>query len=366
MDMLSCLMAKNAGQLEIGREEFEELQRRAKSRTVGTRESQRAKLILLYSQGVSISEIARELGLTRIRIYDWIARFRAEGLAGLQERKGRGRKESYTAAQKKKIVDTACRKPRKGLSRWSVRTLARHLDIDKDKVHRVLNEHDLHPHRLRTFNYSPDPQFEEKLLEVVGLYMNPPDNAIVLCMDEKTGIQALDRTQPLLNLRSNKPTAWSNEYVRHGTRTMLAAVDIETGKATTWVNKTRKTEDFIRFMNRVVRGYPDQRLCVVMDNLNTHKGKAAKQWLQEHPLVSFHYTPTHASWVNLAECFFSILSKQGLQQAVHRSARELELFLNAFVREYNQNAGPFVWTKGPNKLQRIIELTKEFQSNMSN
>ena len=358
-------MVKNPGRLAIDPAELEELHRRASSRTVGARDSQRAKLILLYSEGISITQIARRLVLTRIRIYDWIERFRAEGLAGLQERKGRGRKESYTTAQKKRIVETACRKPKKGLSRWSIRTLARHLGIDKDKVHRVLKQHDLYPHRLRTFNYSPDPQFEEKLLDVVGLYMDPPDNAIVLCMDEKTGIQALDRTQPLLNLRSNKPKAWSNEYVRHGTRTMLAAVDIETGKATTWVNKTRKTQDFIRFMNRVVKDYPDQRLCVVMDNLNTHKGKAAQQWLEQHALVTFHYTPTHASWVNLAECFFSILSKQGLHQAVHRSARELEVFLNAFVREYNKFAGPFVWTKGPKKLQRIIQLTKEFQATLS-
>ncbi len=196
--------------------------------------------------------------------------------------------------------------------------------------------------------------------------MDPPENAIVLCMDEKTGIQALDRTQPLLPLRSQKPRAWSNEYVRHGTRTLLAAVDVSTGKATTWVNKTRKTDDFIEFMNRVVKAYPGERLCVVMDNLNTHKGAAAQEWLQEHPQVSFHYTPTHASWVNLAECFFSILSKQGLRHAVHKSVRELEKFLDAFVEEYNQHAGPFVWTKGPEKLQKIIKLTEEFQRQVSN
>jgi transposase len=259
-------------------------------------------------------------------------------------------------------VETVCRKPKKGLSRWSVRTLAKHLSIDKDKVHRVLTEHDLHPHRLRTFNFSPDPHFGEKLLEVVGLYVDPPENAIVLCMDEKTGIQALDRTQPVLNLRSSKPKAWSNEYVRHGTRTMLAAVEIATGRATTWVNKTRKTADFITFMNQVVKAYPKKRLCVVLDNLNTHKGKAAQEWLLKHPRVSFHYTPTHASWVNLAECFFSILSKQGLDQSVHRSVRALERFLEAFVSQYNEQAGPMVWTKGPDKLKKIIELTKEFQS----
>ena len=339
----------------------EELKRRARSRTVNARVSQRAKLVLLFLEGVSKSEISRRLDLSRARVIEWVKRFEADGLAGLEELEGRGRKESYSAAQRKRIVETACRKPKRGLSRWSVRTLARHFSIDKDKVHRVLKEHDLHPHRIRTFNFSPDPQFGEKLLDVVGLYMSPPENAAVLCMDEKTGIQALDRTQPLLSLRAGKPKAWSNEYVRHGTRTLLAAVDIATGKATTWVNKTRTTADFVKFMNQVARAYPRKRLCVVMDNLNTHKGKAAQEWLERHPNVSFHYTPTHASWVNLAECFFSIVTRQGLQQAVHKSGRDLEVFLEGFIEEYNKNAGPFIWTKGPEKLQRIIELTEEFQ-----
>lgn len=342
-------------------EVIEELKRRARSRTANARVSQRARLVLLFLEGVSKSEISRRLDLSRARVIEWVKRFEADGLAGLEELEGRGRKEGYSAAQRRRIVETACQKPKKGLSRWSVRTLARHLSIDKDKVHRVLNEHDLHPHRIRTFNFSPDPEFGEKLLDVVGLYMSPPANAVVLCMDEKTGIQALDRTQPLLSLRARKPKAWSNEYVRHGTRTLLAAIDIATGKATTWVNKTRKTADFIKFMNQVVKAYPQQRLCVVMDNLNTHKGKAAQEWLEQHPEVSFHYTPTHASWVNLAECFFSIVTKQGLQQAVHKSGRDLEVFLKAFIKEYNEHAGPFIWTKGPEKLQRIIELTEEYQ-----
>lgn len=194
---------------------------------------------------------------------------------------------------RQKVVTTVCGKPPKGLSRWSARTLANRLGVSKSFVHGVLLEHDLHPHRLRTFNFSPDPRFEEKLLDVVGLYMNPPENALVLCMDEKTGIQALDRTQPVLPLRSGKPRAWSNEYVRHGTQTMLAAIELATGRATTWVNKTRKADDFVTFMDQVVREYPGRRLCVVMDNLNTHTGAQSKAWLEAHQEVSFHFTPIH-------------------------------------------------------------------------
>ena len=355
-------MAKQTKVFSLSKLQKAELEQRARSRTVSKRDVQRAQIILHYGDGLSKAEISRKLQLHRSRVIDWIERFREKGISGLEELPGRGRPEEYSAAQKQRIVKRVCRRPPNGLGRWSVRTLALDLKIDKDKVHRVLEEHDLHPHRLRTFNFSPDPRFEEKLLEVVGLYMTPPENAVVLCVDEKTGIQALDRTQPLLPLRSAKPKAWSNEYVRHGTRTMLAALEVETGKVTAWVNKTRKTEDFIAFMNKVVKAYRGQRLCVVLDNLNTHNGFAAEQWLQDHPQVSFHYTPTHASWVNLIECFFSILTKQGLQHSVHHSVKDLEKFLKDYITLYNQHCGPFSWSKGPEKLKKIIQLTVKFQN----
>jgi transposase len=318
-------------------------------------------VLLLAAEGVSNVEIGAKVGLHRNAVAGIRSRFADDGLGCLEDAARSGKPATHTARTKQKIVTTVCGKPPKGLSRWSARTLAARLKLSKSFVHAVLVEHDLHPHRLRTFNFSPDPRFEEKLLEVVGLYMSPPENAMVLCMDEKTGIQALDRTQPVLPLRSGKPRSWSNEYVRHGTQTMLAAVEIETGKATTWVNKTRKSADFVTFMDRVVEEYPGKRLCVVMDNLNTHKGRLAQEWLDRNPDVTFHYTPTHASWVNLAECFFSVLTRKGLQQAVHRSNRELVRFLKDFVEQYNKSCGPFVWTKGPDKLKKIIELTKAYQ-----
>lgn len=327
---------------------------------VGTR----CKVLLLASEGWSNVDIAQKLDLHRNGVANIRARYDEHGLGCLEDAPRSGKPPTHTAATKQKIITTVCGKPPKGLSRWSARTLAAKLGLPKTFVHTVLMEYDLHPHRLRTFNFSPDPQFEQKLVEVVGLYMDPPQHAIVLCMDEKTGIQALDRTQPVLPLRAGKPRLWSNEYVRHGTQTMLAAVNIESGKATTWVNKTRKSEDFITFMDQVVEEYPGERLCVVMDNLNTHKGTLAQEWLEKHPLVSFHYTPTHASWVNLAECFFSILTRKGLQQSVHRSNRELVRFLKEFVEQYNKTCGPYIWTKGPEKLKRIIELTRAYQDSL--
>ena len=207
-----------------------------------------------------------------------------------------------------------------------------------------------------------DPEFEPKLLDIVGLYLKPPEKALVLCVDEKPGIQALDRTQPLLPLRAKKPQSWTNEYVRHGTQTMIAALEIATGKVVAHVRNRRTSVNFLRFMNEVLRAYPGRELHVVVDNLNIHKNAAARQWLGRHPQVQFHYTPTHASWVNLIECFFSILSRQGLAHSVQHSKQELKKLLNRFIASYNETCNPFTWTKGPEHLQRIIETTKEYQA----
>ncbi len=352
--------------MELSASDKQNLERILRSQSSSNGLAQRARIILQFASGNSKSEISRELGIHRSRVIDWIDRFEKLGVEGLSNKPRKGRPKKYNSKQERRVIETVCQKPLKGRSRWSVRSLASHTKINQGKVYRILRENKLFPHRLNTFMYSPDPKFEDKLLDIVGLYMNPPDNAVVLCMDEKTGIQALDRTQPLLPLRSRKPKAWSNEYVRHGTRTLLAALDIQTGKVTSWVNSTRKTKDFIAFMNKVVKTYPNQRLHVVLDNLNTHNGKEARKWLQAYPLVSFHYTPTHASWVNLIECFFSILTKQGLQQSVHRSTKELEKFLNEFVKQYNKTCGPFIWTKGTEKLKKIIKLTAEYQKTLYN
>jgi transposase len=339
--------------------QLEKLQR---TRTAKAAAVQRALMILWAADGLSNAEIARRLHCRPHVVGKWRGRFAAEGISALEDRPRSGRPATQTERQRQKVVTVVCGKPPKGLSRWSVRTLARHLALPPARVQRILQAHDLHPHRLRTFTFSPDPRFEEKLLEVVGLYMEPPENAVVLCVDEKTGIQALDRTQPMLPLRARQPRAWTNEYVRHGTRTVLASLEIGTGKVLAHVTQTRTSTDFLGFMDDVVQAYPKQRLCVVLDNLNTHKNEAARAWLAGHPQVTFHYTPTHASWTNLVECFFSILTRQGLQQAVHRSGKELERFLKAYFADYNQHCQPFVWTKGPEKLQRIIELTRAYQA----
>ncbi len=320
----------------------------------------RARVVLRASAGESNQQIASGLGIPQISVGKWRRRFAAQGLEGLRDAPRSGRPVRHGPEVWQRVQHRVCQQP-EFQSRWSVRTLAQEVGLPSSTVHHMLRASGLQPHRLRTFTFSPDPDFEAKLLDIVGLYLNPPENALVLCVDEKTGIQALDRTQPLLPLRAKQPRSWTNEYVRHGTHTLLAALEIASGKVLGEV-KRRTSVNFLRFMNQVVGHFPERELHVILDNLNIHKSAAAQRWLGRHPQVRFHHTPTHASWVNLAECFFSILTRRGLQQSVHRSRRELKAYLLNFIEHYNQTCSPFVWTKGPEHLQRIIEATRDYQA----
>jgi len=320
----------------------------------------RARVVLRASAGESNQQIALGLGLPQISVGKWRRRFAAQGLDGLPDAPRSGRPVKHGPEVWQRVQHRVCQQP-KFQSRWSVRTLAREVGLPSSTVHQMLRASGLQPHHLRTFTCSPDPDFAAKLLDIVGLYLNPPEKALVLCVDEKTGIQALDRSQPLLPLRAQQPRSWTNEYVRHGTHTLRAALEMATGKVLGEV-KRRPSVNFLRFMNQVAGHFPERELHVILDNLNIHKSAVAQRWLQRHPQVHFHHTPTHASWVNLAECFFSILTRRGLQQSVHRSRRELKEYLLEFIDHYNQTCSPFVWTKGPEQLQRIIEATRDYQT----
>jgi len=316
---------------------------------------------LAAASGQDNQDIAAALRIPEITVGQWRRGFARKGLDGLQDAPRSGRPLKYGSEVLQKVQARAGQPP-DYYRRWSVRTLAQDLGLPASTVHQMLVASDLQPHRLRTFTFSPDPDFEAKLLDIVGLYLNPPENALVLCVDEKTGIQALDRTQPLLPLSAKKPRRWTHEYVRHGTQTLLAALEIASGEVVAHVKQRRTSVNFLRFMNDVEAAFPQRELHVVLDNLNIHKNQAAKRWLKRHERVHFHYTPTHASWTNLVECFFSILGQRGLSQSVHKSKRELKQFLLDYIAQNNKKPRPFVWTKGPEKLQRIIEATKEYQA----
>jgi len=321
----------------------------------------RSRIVLAAADGSNNQQIAAALKIPPITVGKWRQSFAVHGIEGLRDAPRSGRPPKHDAETRHQVQTRVCQQP-DDQSRWSVRTLAAELGLPSSTVHAMLVAAKLQPHRIRSFTFSPDPDFEAKLLDIVGLYLNPPENALVLCVDEKPGIQALDRTQPLLPLRAKKPRAWTNEYVRHGTQTLLAALEIATGKVVAHVRDRRTTVDFLSFMDDVVKSYPLGELHVVLDNLNIHKNEAAKQWLLRHPRVHFHYTATHASWMNMIECFFSILTKQALTQSVQRSKKDLKDFLLRYLKKYSQNPTPFTWTKGPEHFQRIIEATKEYQA----
>src|SRR6266852_4791202 len=322
---------------------------------------QRYRIILAAAAGKTNQQIADNVQMPEVTVSKWRRRFASRGLEGLQDAARCGRPVKHGLEIVQRVQRRACQQP-EHYSRWSVRTLAQDLRLPRSTVHQILVASHLQLHRIRTFTFSPDPDFEAKLLDIVGLYLNPPENALVLCVDEKPSIQALDRTQPLLPLRAKKPRSWTNEYVRHGTQTLIAALEIATGKVVAHVRNRRTSVIFLRFMNDVARTYPDRELHVVADNLNIHKNEALRNWLRRNPRVQFHYTPTHASWVNLIECFFSILSKQGLAHSVQRSKQDLKDLLHRFLASYNTTCSPFTWTKGPEQLQHIIETTKEYQA----
>jgi len=321
----------------------------------------RSRIVLAAAAGQPDQQIAAALQIPAVTAGKWRRCFASKGLDGLQDAPRSGRPPKHGPEILQRVQMRVCQQP-KYYSRWSVRTLAEDLGLPASTVHQMLVASDLQPHRIRTFPFSPDPDFEAKLLDIVGLCLNPQENALVLCVDEKTGIQALDRTQPLLPLGAKKPRSWTNEYVRHGTQTLLAALEIASGEVVAHVKQRRTSVNFLRFMNDVVAAFPQRELHAILDNLNIHKKEAAQRWLKRHPRAHFHYTPTHASWTNMAECFFSILGKRGLSQSVHTSKRQLKEFLLNYIAPNNENPKPFAWTKGPEKLRRIIEATTQYQA----
>jgi transposase len=322
----------------------------------------RSRIILAASAGESNQQIAATLRIPEVTAGKWRRAFAASGMDGLQDAPRLGRPPKHGPEVWERIQTRACQQP-EAYSRWTVRTLARDLQLPSATVHEVLVASGLQPHRIRTFTFSPDPDFEAKLLDIVGLYLHPPENALVLCVDEKSGIQALDRTQPGLPLRARRPRTWTNEYVRNGTQALLAALDVATGRVIGHVKDRRTSHNFLRFMDDVVAAFPQRDLQIVLDNLNIHKNPAARRWLTRHPQVHFHHTPTHASWVNLIEVFFSILGKQGLAHRVDHSKASLRTFLLEYLERYNETSAPFTWTKGPEKLERIIAATKAAHEN---
>lgn len=306
----------------------------------------RARVVLLSADGVPGTEVAVRLDLSREQVSRIRARFRMEGVAGLASRPKAGRKDhAVPAATVEQVVQLAMSPPPAGRSRWTTRLLAKKVKLTSGCISDLLRKHGLKPHLVRTYKVSRDPKFVAKVKDVVGLYLNPPENAVVLSVDEKTSIQALQRTQMPLPLRSGRAVRHTHDYKRHGVVDLYAALEVATGKVTHKVTDGHTAIDFLGFMKKIVRAYPDQELHVILDNSSTHGTPEIQTWLSDHPDVHFHYTPTSASWLNQVEGFFGVLGKQSLGMTNFDSKRALRDHLHAFMRSWNLNPTPFEWTK---------------------
>jgi transposase len=305
----------------------------------------RAQIVLLAAEGRSTRSIAKEVGVQPRIVSKWRHRFADHGLAGLNDRPRASKKPIYNQATNRRILALLDKPPPPGYARWTGPLLAMALqDVDVQYVWRFLREHNIDLAARKSWCESNDPEFAAKAADVVGLYIDPPAKAIVLCVDEKPSIQALERAQGYLKLPNGRAlTGQSHDYKRHGTTTLFAALEVASGRIVAEHSKRRRRVEFLGFMNRVVAAFPDRELHVVLDNLNTHK--KCDRWLKKHPNVHFHFTPTRSSWLNRIETWFSILQGQSLNGASFTSVEELQEHINAFISAYNETATPFAWTK---------------------
>ena len=306
----------------------------------------RAHVVLWSADGVSGQEIAQRLHLTPEAVSRIRKRFLESGAAGLQTQAKSGRTDhAVPAVTVERVIGLAMSPPPAGRSRWTTRLLGKEVGLTSGCVSDILRRNGLKPHLVRTYKVSRDPQFVAKVQDVVGLYLDPPEHAVVLSVDEKTSIQALERTQPPLPLRSGRAARHTHDYKRHGVLDLYAALEVETGKVTHRVSNTHTATDFLAFMRKVVRTYPGRELHVILDNSSSHRTAEIQAWLARNPKVHFHYTPTSASWLNQIEGFFGILGKQSLSSTDLNSKKALREHLGAYMRAWNRNPTPFAWTK---------------------
>jgi transposase len=308
--------------------------------------AQRASIILRCAEGESSSKVAHELRLTNQTVCKWRTRYIERGLAGLLDEPRVGAPRSIGDEEVEAVVTATLETMPRDATHWSTRSLAAQTGISYASVRRIWHAFGLQPHRVETFKLSTDPQFIAKVRDIVGLYLNPPDKALVLCADEKAQIQALDRTQPILPIAPGLPERRTHDYRRYGTTTLFAALDVATGKVIGETHRRHRSQEFKTFLSRVEREVPPGlEVHLVMDNYGTHKTPLIRRWLLKHPRFQVHFTPTYSSWINQVERWFSLLTEKQLRRGTHKSTRQLEDAVRLYLATSNQSAKPFSWTK---------------------
>jgi transposase len=344
--------------LEVSDEEKQVLRGIANRRKTEQRLALRARIVLLCAEGVSNMEVAHRLDTTRSTVGKWRDRFVKLRLDGLCDDPRPGAPRRVSDERVDEVIRLTLEETPANATHWSVRLMAKRVGLPPATVQRIWQAFSLQPHRVEHFRLSNDPQFVDKVVDIVGLYMSPPAHAVVLCVDEKSQIQALERDQPVLPLQPGRPEQRSHGYTRHGTTTLFAALNVATGEVIGSLHRRHRTEEFLKFLRTIDDVVPDRLdIHLVMDNYITHKTKRAKAWLARHPRFRVHFTPTYSSWINQVERFFAILTERCIKRGVHRSTRALERDIRNFVKATNDEPKPFIWTKSAD---HILENVRRF------
>lgn len=316
----------------------------------------RARIILAAADGWTSSEIGDELEVSRATISKWRNRFLRDGLDGLADLPRSGAPRRISDDDVDRVLAKTLEEQPPNATQWTTRSMAKATGLSQSSVSRIWRAFSLQPHRVETFRLSNDPLFVDKVRDIVGLYMDPPDKALVLCVDEKSQIQALERTQPLLPLAPGSPEKRSHDYVRHGTTTLFAALDAATGRVIGKCFRRHRAKEFVRFLRVIDESVPDHLdVHLILDNYSTHKTETVRRWLARHPRFHVHFTPTYASWINLVESWFAILTKRTLKRGTHRSTQSLERSIREFIDASNESPTPFVWTKSADEILQTIK-----------
>jgi transposase len=354
-------MAKQADGLDISQQQRRELEGLVRKGSTAQQVVLRARIVLLAAEGHSNSEIARLLDTSRPTVLLWRQRFGEEGVAGLlHNAPGQGRPRTLKAKKEEQVIQVTLTTKPKAATHWSTRTLGEKLGLSKSTVWRLWRQHDLQPHRVQSFKYSRDPQFIEKLHDVVGLYLNPPDKALLLAVDEKSQIQALERSQPILPLRAGLPESRTHDYKRHGTTTLFAALNVLDGKVIGQCLPRHRHQEFLKFLKTIDQQTPPPLdLHLIVDNYSTHKHAKVTRWLKRHPRFHLHFTPTSCSWLNLVESWFSQLTAQRIRRDSFTNVPMLIQTINDYIAHNNQQPKPFVWTATPQAILSKLKYRKE-------
>ena len=356
---------RTAPLIELSSEQRTTLQRLARQRSAPARVVERARVVLLAAEGLENKQIARRMGITPEKAARWRKRFLAGGIAALQKDAPRpGRTRTITDRRVKKVVEMTLHRKPANATHWSTRTMAAAAGISEASVRRIWRAHGLKPHQVRTFKLSRDPEFTEKLEDIVGLYLNPPEHALVLCADEKSQIQALDRTQPGLPMKKGRCGTMTHDYKRNGTATLFAALDSLQGQVISMCDDRHRHQEWLKFLRVIDYVVPaGTEVHMIVDNYATHKHPKVERWLRRHPRFHMHFTPTGCSWLNMVERFFRDLTENRLRRGAFRSVEELIEAIGEYIDHHNENPKPFIWTA---KAADILEKVKRARAVLHN